>query len=57
MIIGGDFNIYLDLKLDKKGGTLKPNVSYTNLIEECALVNIYRKRNQTNLNLPGMAWD
>ena len=57
MIIGGDFNTYLDSKLDKKGGISEPNSSYTsnliNFIEEYALVDIWRKRNK---NKPQFTW-
>ena len=49
ILLGGDFNICLDLKLDKNGGKIIQNSSYrTNLIhfmEEYSLVDIWRLRN------------
>ena len=49
LIIGGDFNICLNLKLDKKGGVTEEISSYRNkvldLMEEFDLVDIWRHRN------------
>ena len=49
MIIGGDLNTYLDVKLDKKGGRKEEQSTYSNniisLCEEYSLVDIWRTRN------------
>ena len=48
-IIGGDFNTYLDINLDKKGGNIEKPSSYTNnlisLCEEYNFCDIWRIRN------------
>lgn len=53
IIIGGDFNVCLDPDKDKKGGN-KENVSIygtkiLNILEEFSLTDIWRMRNQDNL--------
>ena len=49
LIIAGDFNICLDLKLDKKGGLLDETSNYRNSLlnamEEYDLVDVWRHRN------------
>ena len=49
IILGGDLNTYLNIKLDKKGGKKEQYTAYTNTIhavcEELNLVDIWRIRN------------
>jgi exonuclease III len=49
LLIGGDFNVCLDPKIDKKGGTLEIRSEYNKqllyLIQEYSLVDIWRIRN------------
>ena len=49
IIIGGDFNTYLNIKKDKKGGKQEKqspfSVNIENLIEEFSLLDIWRVRN------------
>ena len=51
LIIGGDFNTYLNPDLDKKGGTLEQTSTYQssllNFIDEFSLVDIWRIRNKS----------
>ena len=53
MIIGGDFNTYLDIKVDKKGGKPERSSRYTDkllsLMEEFGLKDIWRQRNTEDL--------
>ena len=53
MIIGGDFNTYLDIKVDKKGGKPERSSRYTDnllsLMEEFGLKDIWRQRNPEDL--------
>ena len=53
ILIGGDFNTYLDLVLDKKGGKPEPGSKYRSnllsLLEELNLVDIWRIRNTSAL--------
>ena len=51
IIIGGNLNTYLDLSLDKKGGTMETTSKYCNnlknMMSEYSLVDIWRHRNTT----------
>ena len=53
MIIGGDFNTYLHIKVDKKGGKPERSSRYTDnllsLMEEFGLKDIWRQRNPEDL--------
>ena len=53
MVIGGDFNTYLNPKIDKQGGKAEKSSSYhsnlTTLIEEYSLADIWRLRNKDKL--------
>ena len=50
LILAGDLNTYLNQNIDKKGGILKPNSKYTDmlleLIDEFNLVDIWRIRHE-----------
>ena len=52
LIIGGDFNTYLNINIDKKGGNLEKQSTYANnlisLCEEYSLCDIWRIRNPHN---------
>jgi len=48
LIIGGDFNVYLDHKLDKKGGIARNRLALhklTNMMLDMSLVDVWRKLN------------
>lgn len=53
LILGGDFNTYLNVKLDKKGGIKETQSNYSEkiieLCEEYTLTDIWRIRNQDKL--------
>ena len=53
LLLGGDFNTYLNPMLDKKGGDKTPRSEYTKLIEslmiEYNLIDIWRSRYPTDL--------
>ena len=52
IIIGGDFNIYLNISIDKKGGTSERQSEYSQLLQgfchEMSLTDIWRIRNENN---------
>ena len=53
LIIGGDFNTYLDVSLDKMGGTAEKQSTYSEKLksfcEEFSLVDIFRIRNKNQI--------
>ena len=53
LIIGGDFNTYLDVTLDKMGGTAEKQSTYSEKLksfcEEFSLVDIFRVRNKNQI--------
>ena len=53
LIIGGDFNTYLDVTLDKMGGTAEKRSTYSEKLksfcEEFSLVDIFRVRNKNQI--------